>query len=281
MRTRRFRGLLIVAGLFSGLAMLAVYAWSLPDTSRTEIYQGVYLTIEKLPNDGSVMIVEAHWDQHGVEIHNRDFSFPVKTGDPKGPHYTLAYADLALAKEQAAVLVNTTLFSTDSLKSVIPGTPVRSNETLVVNGKISHVHAHSYLLYLTSDGEAGVSGTKPPRTSLLGKTFTGIGLQGIQILDGKPRYGAIEDHEKIHARTFIGIDPDKKVLYLMAFEGTDARTMIDTAIRAGVIHGGQLDSGNSTNLLIGSNAKGVKPHTGIRNCRPIGPYLTIKAEPLS
>lgn len=252
--------------------------------SRSEIYNGVHLTVEEvkrgLDGEGKLMLVEVFWDTPGIRIENRRFDYPVDPEDPSTPHYKLEFADLALRRSKSSVLMNTNLYAPGSMIHSIPGRPVRSVETLVVDGVVSHVHDHSYLLFWNAAKDAKFLQSKPPDANSLSEAVFGLSTQGVQVAEGQARYNALGDREETHARTFIGIDPNKRILYLMAFENISGYAMIDRAIEAGVIFGGQLDSGDSTHLLIGENANGVRAHTGIRNLRPLGPYLTIYAEPL-
>jgi hypothetical protein len=274
--------------VIAGLALLCAFSlfWILRPSvmDRREIYRGVFLTVEKVRQQehgsGRVMIIEVHWDTPGVSFANRRFDFPIDPANQDNPHYRLAYADWALLRKGASVLINTTIFHPDSLASFLPGYPVRSNETLVVEGEVSHIHAHSYLLYWDKQGEVHLQRSKPPDPGSLSEAVTGIGLQGIPVSEGQQRHRAIDHHEELFSRTFIGVNPGRKVLYLLAFEKASAFYMLDKAVEAGVIYGGQVDSGNSTNLLIGWNAAGILPHTGIRHWRPLGPTLTVFADPL-
>lgn len=246
---------------------------------RTEIFKGIFLAVEET-SGGRLMIAEVHWDTPGVRIANRQYSFPIETDNPASPHYRTALADWALLREGAAVLMNTTLFLPDTRKTFIPGYPVRSNETLVVDGAVSHVHDHSYLLYWDAAGDVHLQASKPPSAESLSAAVTGIGLQGIPVSRGEARHHAVGNRDEAHARVFIGVDPERKILYLLAFEEATADEMIERAVAAGVQFGGQVDGGSSTNLLIGRNAEGVPPHSGIRGWRPIGPYLVVHADPL-
>lgn len=252
--------------------------------NQSEIYRGVFLSVEDLSNSaegkGKLMIVEVHWDTPGVKFENRPFDYSPSANDTIGFHHKLKFADFALKQTGAAILMNTTLFYPDSRLRSFPGTPIRSLETLVVDGVASHVHEHSYLLYWDAAKDVHMSLAKPPSPEILSNAILGIGLQGVQVQSAQGRYNSLGSLDEVYARTFIGVDPDKRILYLMAFENASGRFMIDRAIQAGVVYGGQLDSGSSTNLLIGENARGVKAHTGIRNLRPIGPYLTVYADPL-
>ncbi len=254
------------------------------EQSRTEIFKGVFLTVEDWPKsydgEGAVMIVEVHWETPGIRIANRPFDYAINADDSVSPHYNLEFADFALRRERPAVLMNTNLFFPDSITSAIPGRPVRAVETVVVDGQASHVHAHSYLLYWDKLMDAYMAPSKPPDEASLAQAEIGLGLQGVQIRDGAAIPAALDGKSDLYARTFIGINPERKILYLMAFENASGHGVIERAVRAGVTHGGQLDSGSSTNLLIGPKANGVRAHTGIRNARPLGPYLMIYAAPL-
>jgi hypothetical protein len=285
MLIRRWIKRLSAALLLILLGALLLHWFLLPPAmERTEIYKGVFMTVESLPQSehggGRVMIVEVHWDTPGVRISNRSYDYEVDPDDMDSPHYRLAYADWALMREKASVLINTAIFHPDSLKSFIPGYPVRSNETLVVGGTTSHIHEHSYLMYWDAGGNVHVKQSKPPDEASLAEAVTGIGLQGIPVSGGRAVFHAIGNKEEVFRRTFIGVDPARKILYLMAFDKASARLMLEKAVEVGAVYGGQLDSGTSTNLLIGNSASGVRAHSGIRGPRPLGPYLIISAEPL-
>ncbi len=285
LRKGRFRWILAI-GLCTLAALLIVPVVLQPQAmERTEIFSGVYLTVRDLPRtshgSGKVMIAEVHWDTPGVSISNREYDYPVNPADPDAPHYQLAFADWALAKEQTSLLINTAIYQPDPIYRILPGLPVRSLDTLVVEGRVSHIHPHSYLLYWDTSMEAHLLRTKPPDQTSLGNAQTGIGMGGMQVVDGQPAYEAIEDRERVFPRTFIGIDPGRRILYLLAFENASAYRMIETAVEAGVVTGGQMDSGRSTNFLTGRSAAAVGPHRGIRGWRPLGPYLVIRADPVN
>lgn len=268
-----------------GLTLSVVHQLLKPNLlNAKEIYKGVYLTIEDIDDQGGdksrVMMTKIQWDTPGLEIYNRKFSYPVDSDNSEQFHYRLSYADYALRKEGASVLVNTTLYRPAPIWRIFPGLPVRTNETIVQNGAVSHVHDHSYLLYWDRNMNLQAITAKPPDRLSLEKAWIGIGLQGIQINNGKPAQGAIDTDQEQFDRTFIGVNPSQKTLYLFAFQNVTAETAVDYAVAAGVQYGGSVDSGNSSNLLIGYNANGIFPHTGVRNSRPLGAYLVVKADRL-
>jgi hypothetical protein len=129
--------------------------------------------------------------------------------------------------------------------------------------------------------EAHQQNSKPPSQENLDRARMGIGLQGIQISEGLARTNTIDDRDLAYDRTFIGVDPEQHILYILVFEKATAYMVIQRALEAGVMFGGQVDSGSATHLLVGENAGGdIRSHTGIRNWRPLGAYLTVHADPL-
>lgn len=275
----------LVAVIATGLLAVGLYQFYRPaPTSRTEIFKGIFLTVEDLPKSehgqGRVMIVEVHWDTPGVKLSHRDFLGIHSPDDPHAPHFRLTLADWALLREKPAISVNTTRYHPDRYRDSLPGKLVRTLETLVVDSRVSHIHEHSYLMYWDKDMEARILTRKPPSQEALEAAVLGISLQGIQINEGQPGYRSMADLDVVDDRTFIGVDPIRRILWLFAFEAASGRLMIERALQEGVIFGGKVDSGDGTSLLIGYGAKGVKPHTGIRNRRPLGPYLRVFADPL-
>lgn len=286
MKFRRCIKRLLVAGLLAAAAAVGLYFLLRPGTlGRTEIFKGVYMTALDQPRDshghGKALFIEVHWDEPGVRLAHRPFSFEPDLTDPLHPVYRLEMADWALLRDGAAVLVNTTRYRPDQIIRSYPGAKVASIETLVVDGQQSFNHPHSYLLFWDKDGNVKFLNRKPPDPESLARAELAIGLQGTQVWEGRAHYNSLGDKDLVYPRTFIGVNPETKTLWLMAYEAVSGWRMIDTAIEFGVTFGGMVDSGDGTQLIVGRGAKGVLPHTGIRNFRPVGPYLQIHAEPLN
>ena len=275
--------MLIVAlaiGLIAVVGCLIFWQAHRPDEmQRKEIYRGVFLTVDRNAG-GRVMIVEVHFKEPGVRLANRSFGFPVNRQDPVSPHFRLAFADWGLRNSGARVLINTTRYFPEQIWRCPPGAPVRSLETLVTDGQVSHVHEHSYLIYWDANNDVHALLNKPPDAASLAAARLGIGIQGYQIYEGVAHPNAMSDADTFGARAFIGVDPQRSILWLMAFEKASGYEMMERALLEGVIWGGKLDSGNATHLLIGEGAAGVPAGTGIRNLRPLGAWLTVQADPL-
>ncbi|MGB2927168.1 MAG: phosphodiester glycosidase family protein [Limnothrix sp.] len=251
------------------------------------LYQGIDLLVRPIPDrlgKGRMMAVRVKWNESGVEMQHRqpDFPLPEKpleqsVGDRL---FRLEIADWALQRQNPAIFVNTTRYEPPQIWRSIPGNPVSTLETLVIDGQASHRHEHSYLLWWDQAGEARLETQKPPSLESLQTAVLGIGVQGVSISQGQANRGAMSGFADPIPRTFMGIDNDNKTLYLIAFEEITDAGMVEMAIALGVQDGAMVDSGDATHLLIGKNAKELKAHTGVRNRRPLAGYLLIFAEPL-
>ena len=276
--------LLLVLGAIAGLRTLRPE----PTEDWQGIYQGVDLLVTQIPKNlgkGRMMAVRIKWDTPGLEMKHRtpDFPFP-KNGWEKTAGdrlFKLEIADWALQRQQPAIFVNTTRYTPHQIWRSIPGNAVTTLESLVIDGEASHQHQHSYLLWWDQSGNAQMELIKPPSPEILQSAALGIGVQGVSIKNGQARPGAMSGFAEPIPRTFMGIDNENKTLYLIAFEEITDAGMVGMAITLGVQDGAMVDSGDATHLLVGQDAKGVAPHTGIRNRRPLAGYLMIFAEPLS
>jgi len=246
---------------------------------RTEIYKGVYLTVEELP-DGRAMIAEVHWETPGVQIGQRDYDFEFSPDNSHSPHFRLTLADMALWREAPSLLVNTTRYMPHEPMDSLPGMSVRTLETLVVDGRLSHVHEHSFLIFWDREMNARLQSSKPPSAQNLETALQAMGVQRVDMNNGQIGSFTREETDELYDRTFIGVNPEKKVLYLLVMENVSRYYITLRALQAGATFGGEVDSGNSSTLLVGKGASGIRAHTGIRNLRPLGPYLTVRADPI-
>ena len=268
---------LAIAGL---CLLLTFYTLFRPkDLLRQEIYQGVFLTIDQVPADfgkGKVMIAEIHWDEPGVEIYFR----PFRPYDGSGTDFDLLPADYLRWKDGLDLMVNTTRYYPEEWWRSLPFKQVNTLETLVLNGTVSHIHPLSYMFGWDEDWEFKYEYSKPPSPEFLSQIEWGIGVQSISIHNGQINEAAMDTNVFYDARTFMGVDPVEKVLWLIVAENISEIGMNRIASAQGVIVGGQLDSQDASHMIIGTGAKGVRAFTGIRGRRMLAATLGIRAEKL-
>jgi hypothetical protein len=274
----RTRKALLWAGipLAAGLALYLVLPPRPQPIDWTPVYRGIEMRCEESAA-GRLMALRVNLDEPTLELMMRP---PDPGAVARGGHYFLAFAVLERWRHGLAVLMNTTMYEPHEKWRSYPGQTVRAVDTVVINGAATHIHPHSYLLWLAQDRTPHMETEKPPPPASVRAAAWGIGLQGVQVGEGQPRYHAMDGHGVQERRSFIGFHSKTRRLYLIAWESAEPREMIDTAIRLGVEWGGQLDSGSASHLLLGGDVRGVRPFTGLHGGRPLGPYLGIRAAAL-
>lgn len=272
--------------LLAGLILLGVGAYVLlfvilrpKDGLREEIYKGVYLSTLDIPKQygsGKVMIAEIHWDEPGVDLFFRPF-FPRAA---MRKHFTLMPADYLMWKFDLSVLINSVRYVPGEWFKSYPFQRVDALETLVYDGKVSHIHNHSYMFGWDAEENFLYDTQKPPRPEFLDQLKWGIGVQSISVMGGELRMEAMNQIADLDSRTFLGVDPVNKIMWLIVYDKIDDLGMNTIARDAGVIVGGKLDSNDAATLIIGQGATGVLPYTGIRGRRPLGGIMGVKASPI-
>lgn len=187
--------------------------------------------------------------------------------------------EILIRRYDLPILLNGVRYEQAEWWQSIPGLPKAVHETIVIDGQASHRHEHSYLLWCDENAMLTMEKTKPPSAYALENAVWALGIQGITVSDGK-----VSNHLQKHPPsdvipiTFVGIDPSRSNLWLIAFEGTTELGMAQFAADLGVRDGGMLDSGDATTLIIGKGAKGLSAYTGIRGARPLASWIGVRAE---
>lgn len=274
----------LLASAVAGLGLIAII-WAAihltkpSSAERKEIAPGVYYEVVKIEGPGAqgvAMVAEIHWDTPGIEVAIRPFD---RRAIERNHHYILTIPDWVIARERDLVLfINGTRYTPADPHRNLPGMTVGTVETVMVDGELSHLHENSYLLWWNEEGRATFETTKPPSETAREHGVTGISVQGISVQDGRSRHSALRDPDgdPMRPRSFIGIDPERRILWLITYENATSRFMAEFAAEQGVVVGGMLDSGNAATMLIGRGAEGVLPFTGLRAPRPLANYITIR-----
>lgn len=279
---RRAAFALGLLALFAGIALWALTLYLRPEPSDWKpIYQGVDYKAEELPamagDKGRMMALRVQLDAPGVEVMMRPIDPDARAEDGQ---YFLSLPDWERSLLGLNILMNTTMYTPGGLLQSYPGRVVNAVDTVIANGRPSHQFAHSYMLWVDQAKTPHIETTKPPNFDKLTSAVWGVGVQGVAVLDGKVRPETIDQLATADSRTFLGFDAARKQMFLLAFEQATPVTMMEYAVKQGVQFGGMLDSGSATWLILDGDAKGLRPFTGIRGGRPLGPYLGVRARPL-
>lgn len=246
-------------------------------TSPTEIYQGVWYSCEPVDSmDGSrgmVHLIKVDLKAPGVQIYATPLD-PSATS--QGAQYRLTFAKAVANQQNLAVLINGTLFDAGS-RWALPGALASSNETMIAQGVVNHVHAHSYLLWFDRELIPRLETSKPPSRAALDAAWWGISGQGVALHQGK--VSAYAGHEA-DARTMIGIDPSRRLLWLAVFEHASGHVAARTFAAAGATEAILVDGGSSSTMVIGAQAHGIEGGYLFGGHRPVATFFGVRAAPL-
>jgi hypothetical protein len=244
------------------------------------IFSGVTYGCETLqrPDEGSGVL---HWLR--VDLAAPGIELYVTPLDPSavesGFQYRLRLIDDVLRSEGLAVIVNGSLFTSKvSWRPRWPGDLANGVETVVSDHVTSHVWEHTYLLWFDDQLNAHLRPSKPPRPEELLAAKWAIGGQAVWLQEGRVWSGA---ERKPDSRTAIGIDPQRKLLFLAVAEWASPRLALEQLARLGARNGMLLDGGASSALAIGKGARGLAGGTLFGGWRPVATFFGIRARRLN
>ena len=242
----------------------------------TEIYQGITYGCERLqPSDeGSGLL---HWVR--IDLTAPGISLYLTPLDPtavgEGWQYRLQRPAAVLEKEDLAVVVNGTLFSSDSGWLRQPGDLARSVETVVSDHQVSHIWEHTYLLWFDDHLTPQLKPSKPPTAIELALAKWGIGGQGVGLRGGK--VGKKGADEVPDARTAVAIDRDRMLLFLAVAESATPHLILEKLAELGAKDGMLVDGGGSSSMVLGRDAHGVAPGSLHNGWRPVATCFGVRA----
>jgi hypothetical protein len=243
-----------------------------------EIYRGITYACERLsdtPESGGLM----HWVRADLKVPGVQlYITPLDPGaKARGWEYRLKYTSTAVADEHLAAAVNGTLFASDSTWIRLSGDDARSNETIVADHVVNHVHLHTYLLWWDDDLLAHLESTKPPSAQVLTKAKWGIGGQQALLMDGVVSMHA---GRAVDQRTMIAADPQHRIVWIACFDKASYRFAAQNLADKGAKIGIMVDGGSSTSMAIGDLAVGVRSGTVRGNWRPVATHFGFRADPI-
>ena len=196
-----------------------------------------------------------------------------------GFQYRLRLIDDVRRREGLAVIINGSLFtSTPNWRPRLPGDFANGVETVVSDHVTSHAWEHTYLLWFDDHLNAHLRPSKPPKPEELRAAKWAIGGQAVWLQDGRVWSGS---ERKPDSRTAIGIDPQRKLLFLAVAEWASPRLVLEQLARLGARNGMLLDGGASSALAIGEDARGVTGGTLFGGWRPVATFFGIRARRLN
>ena len=243
----------------------------------TEIFQGVTYGCERLATDeqGSGLM---HWV--GVDLTAPGIELYVTPLDPsaveRGWQYRLQRTATVLDQAELAVVVNAVYFTADSGWIPRSGDLARSSEATIADYRVSHVPESTYMLCFDEHLVPQIEPFWPKDDFMQHKYRWGLGGQGGPLLKRGKVYSAASQ-KPTDARTAVGIDRDKRLVFLAVFENASERRAMDELRKLGAVDGMLLDGGHSTSMALDSKVRGVRPGVLIGGWRPVATHFGIRA----
>jgi hypothetical protein len=253
------------------------YARRAHPTPAVEIFRGVAYECRLLPTSadggGLVHLARIELQAPGVDL----FTTPLDADAVAvGWEYKLERPAAAAAREELAVLINGTLFTSDSGWLPRSGDLARSRETIVSNHAVNHVDLHSYLMWFENDLTPHLELDKPPPDAALMAARLGMSGQQVVLFGGAP---GNELNRLVDRRTMLAINPQRKLLWLAVFEQASYLLAAQTLAAEGATLGTMLDGGDSSALVVGSGAAHVDSGCKIGGWRPVATFFGVRATP--
>jgi len=260
------------------VAAVGIYWWNRRDpVPPTEIYQGITYGCERIEanEEGSGLM---HWVR--VDLTAPGIELYVTPLDPqaveRGWQYRLQHTANVLKKEELAVAINGTFFYSDSGWIRMTGDFARSIGAMIADYVVTDVPPSTYMLGFDGRLVPGIERSWPPKDSPPRQLRWGLGGQGGPMLWQGKVYPETS-RKPIDARTAVGIDREKRLLFLAVFEHASQRRALDKLVELGAVDGMLLDGGTSTCMAIGEKARGIRPGVLIGDWRPVATHFGIRA----
>ncbi len=245
-----------------------------------EIFSGVTYGCERLERteQGHGIL---HWVR--VELAAPGIELYVTPLDPSavahGFQYRLRWIDDVVRDARLAVAINGTLFtSKPTWRPRLPGDLANGVETVVSDHVTSHFWEHTYLLWFDDDLNPHLRPSKPPKPAELRQAKWGIGGQAVWLHDGKIWSGSDRQPD---SRTAIGIDAERRLLFLAVAEWASPHLMLERLAKLGARDAMLLDGGGSSAMAIGEGALNVARGPLFGGWRPVATFFGVRARRLS
>ncbi len=245
-------------------------------TEPTTIFSGITYGCKLLERteEGNGIL---HWVR--VELSAPGIELYVTPLDPSalasGFQYRLRWIDDVLRKERLAVAINGALFTSEpGWRPGLPRDLANGVETVVSDHVTSHIWEHSYLLWFDDELNPHLRPSKPPRPEDIRKAKWGIGGQGVWLQGGRVWSGS---DRKPDRRTVVGIDAERKLLFLAVAEWASPRLLLEQLATLGARDGMLVDGGGSSAMAIGEGGRYLAGRTLVGGWRPVATFLGVRA----
>ena len=253
--------------------------WERCTPQPRKIFSGITYGCERLERTeqghGVLHWVRVELDAPGIELYVSPLD---RSALEQGWQYRLRWIDEVVRDDHLAVAINGALFTSKyRWRPGLPGDLANGVETVVSDHVASHFWEHTYLLWFDDDLKAHLRPSKPPKAAELRQAKWGIGGQAVLLRDGK--VWSASDRQP-DSRTAIGIDAERKLLFLAVAEWASPHLMLQQLAKLGARNAMLLDGGGSSAIAIGEGARDVARGPLFGGSRPVATFFGVRARRL-
>jgi hypothetical protein len=274
-----FAGTCLLVILFGVSALLHGDFWEQAQPHQpVKIFAGVTYGCERLAitqeGGGLVHWVRVDLTAPGVELY-------VTPLDPeavaRGWQYRLRPIEDVVEREHLAVAVNGAYFATASGSWLrFSGDLARSMQTLISDHVIAYGPWGASLLWFDAELAPHVLRSSSAAEPVLTRAKWAVGTHELQLHNGQILGGGDSTAD---ARTAIGIDQPRKLLFLAVAERISTPRMLHILADLGAKDGFLLDGGGSSALGIGQGSTAIPATVLLGGSRPVATYIGVRALP--
>jgi hypothetical protein len=243
-----------------------------------KIFAGVTYGCERLAvtqeGGGLVHWVRVDLTAPGVELY-------VTPLDPaavaRGWQYRLRRIEDVVKREHLAVAVNGTYFATASGSWLrFSGDLARSMQTLISDHVVAYGPWGASLFWFDAELAPHLLRLSSAAEPILTRARWAVGTHTLQLHNGQVLGGGDSTAD---ARTAIGIDQPRKLLFLAIAERISQPRMLHFLADLGARDGFLLDGGGSSAMGIGRGSTGIPATILLGGGRPVATYIGVRALP--
>jgi len=243
-----------------------------------KIFAGVTYGCERLAvtqeGGGLVHWVRIDLTAPGVELY-------VTPLDPaaaaRGWQYRLRPIEDVVEREHLALVVNGTYFATASGSWLrFSGDLSRSMQTLISDHVVTYGPWGASLFWFDAELAPHVLRLSSAAEPVLTRAKWAVGTHTLQLHNGQLVGGGDSTAD---ARTAIGIDQPRKLLFLAIAERISQPRMLHILADLGAKDGFLLDGGGSSAMAIGQGSSGIPATVLLGGGRPVATYVGVRALP--
>jgi hypothetical protein len=195
----------------------------------------------------------------------------------RGWQYRLRQIEDVVARERLAVAVNATYFATASNSWLqFSGDLARTMQTLISDHVIAYGPWGASFLWFDAELAPHVLRSRSAVEPVLARAKWAVGAHELQLQNGQVVW---DGHSTADARTAIGIDEARRLLFLAVGErispGRVLHMLADLGARDGIL----LDGGGSSAMEIGQGSTGIPAGVMLGGSRPVATYIGVRALP--